>query len=336
MFFFLFGTAPREGMGDAASGLSWYSLAAAFASFVTCVATVGLTIVNSVPKSGSARSNNQEGLGVAVHKWAITGLGVLLVSVAACPCSAQDRVPAPGKSYRDCPECPEMISIPPGDFVMGSPPSERDRVEDEGPQHLVHIHYAFSVSKFPITRAEWKLFVRETGRKDESDCLLPLLLGPPKGTHPVVCVSWEDAQAYVSWLSRKSNKNYRLLTEAEYEYAARAGTKTTYYWGSEIDHAYWQSDHSVIMPVGSFAPNRWGLYDMTTDLWSFTQDCYHASYNGAPVDGSAWKGGPNCTQFVMRGGTYGYYPNLIRSAARFSGDATGTSSDDGLRVAKTP
>jgi formylglycine-generating enzyme required for sulfatase activity len=223
---------------------------------------------------------------------------------------------------------------------MGSPDEEKGRGTEEGPTIEVHIQYAFSVSKHPITRAGWKSFVKETGHRDPSDCL-----EGQKDNHPVVCVSWQDARDYADWLTRKTGHLYRLLTEAEWEYSARAGTMTAYYWGDEMGagHASCigcgsQWGNQLTAPVGSFAPNPWGLYDMAGNVESWTQDCYHDSYSGAPTDGSAWE--TNCwvgrtgrVVRVVRGGSWATYPGGLRSAYRAGyGDFLNFV---GFRVART-
>jgi formylglycine-generating enzyme required for sulfatase activity len=216
-----------------------------------------------------------------------------------------------------------MVLIPPGRFMMGALSTDHYDPTydgyDEGPVHEVHIQYAFSVSKYPVTRAEWKRFVRATGHRDTSDCLKG-----QQDTHPVVCVSWQDAQDYAAWLPSKSGQKYRLLTEAEWEYAARAGTTTAYYWGRKIGsgHAACDGcgsayDNKSTAPVDTFPPNKFGLYDMAGNVFSWTQDCYHVSYNGAPSDGGAWGGGSDCSAgHVVRGGSWNTGELKERSAYR--------------------
>jgi formylglycine-generating enzyme required for sulfatase activity len=252
-----------------------------------------------------------------------------------------------------CTVCPEMVAIPPGSFQMGSPASEKERADDEGPVHEVHIHYAFSVSKYPITRREWKAFVKETGHKDPSECPR----NPQTDDDPVVCVSWQDAQDYAAWLSTKSGQHYRLLSEGEYEYVNRAGSATAYWWGAspeaQCEHANgadaaakkeypdWiyaaacNDGFAHASPVGHFPPNAFGLYDTTGNVYSWTQDCYHESYKGAPADGSAWGGGDKgCTGgWVVRGGSWVTDPARLRAASRnahSSGDG-----NVGFRVARS-
>jgi len=203
-----------------------------------------------------------------------------------------------------------MVAIPPGRFKMGSPSSEHGSVV-EGPVHAVEIRYDFSVSKYPITRGEWKQFVQQTGHKDGS-----CLKGKPDN-HPVVCVSWQDAQDYAVWLSGKSGQHYRLLTEAEYEYVNRAGSQAMYFWGdSDQELPQYANKSGAVTSVGSFKPNAFGLFDTTGNAWSWTADCWHDSYNGAPTDGSAWLRRGDCSRRVVRGGSSVNDSWRLRSAYR--------------------
>jgi len=157
----------------------------------------------------------------------------------------------------------------------------------------------------------------------------------------VINVSWDDAQRYVAWLSRMTGQPYRLLREAEWEYAARAGTTTAYYWGDEIgkgnancDGCGSQWDGKQTAPIGSFAPNAFGLYDMAGNVYQWVQDCYHDDYNGAPIDGSAWTS-EDCSRRVVRGGSWFRYPLVLRSAFRFSNATDYRDYDLGFRVGRT-
>ena len=207
----------------------------------------------------------------------------------------RERALKPGDSFRECAkDCPEMVVVPAGEFMMGSPPGEKGRYDNEGPQHPVTIKRPFAVSKYEVTFADWDACVSvggcpQEGRADDS--------GWGRGNRPVIDVSWDDAKAYVAWLSRMTGKPYRLLTEAEYEYAARAGTTTAYPWGDEIGEnnancngcgREWLRQTA---PVGSFAPNAFGLHDMLGNVWVWVEDCYHATYDGAPPDGDGRRRG---------------------------------------------
>ena len=202
----------------------------------------------------------------------------------------------PGQSFRECAQdCPEMVVVPSGEFMMGSPSNEQGHVDSESPQHRVSIGRPFAVSKFDVTFADWDACVSlggcpKEGRSDDA--------GWGRGKQPVIYVSWDDAKAYAVWLSTMTGKTYRLLTEAEWEYAARAGTTTAYYWGDDIGKGNAncvfcgsQWDNKQTAPVGSFAPNQFGLYDMLGNVWEWVEDCGHNNYNGAPEDGSAWIAG---------------------------------------------
>jgi formylglycine-generating enzyme required for sulfatase activity len=234
---------------------------------------------------------------------------------------------SPGSVFRDCPDCPEMVVIPTGQFMMG-----------EGhEQHKVMIRRPFAVGKFSVTFEEWDACGAAGGCSGNR---MPSDQGWGRGRRPVMNTSWNDAKEYVSWLSSKTGKTYRLLSEAEWEYAAGAGTTTRYSWGDDIgkgnancDRCGSQWDNKQTAPVGSFKPNAWGLYDMHGNVWQWTEDSYHNSYNGAPSDGSAWLGGTTSIR-GMRGGCWNYGPVYVRSASRWLAP-TYRDSGVGFRVAKT-
>jgi formylglycine-generating enzyme required for sulfatase activity len=241
-----------------------------------------------------------------------------------------------------CLACPVMVSIPAGKFMMGSPPSEKGRYENEEPQHEVHIS-AFEVSKYPVTRGQWRRYANETGLRTSEGChsadpkkdwLNPGF--PQDDTHPVVCVQWQEAQEYIAWLNRKSGQHFRLLTEAEYEYVNRAGTQTAYFWGdSDADlPQYANNNGKGTTPVGSFSfkANRWGLFDTTGNVWSWTQDCLHSNYFKAPTDGSAWDTDCDFSARIVRGGSWNDSSGYLRSASRTAGYA---APYVGLRLART-
>jgi formylglycine-generating enzyme required for sulfatase activity len=235
--------------------------------------------------------------------------------------------------------CPEMIVVPAGSFVMGSPPSEKEHSPREA-QHQVTIAKAFAVSKYQLTFDEWDTCVAYEGCNGQR--LSDSSWG--RGGRPVINVLWDDAQQYVAWLSRVTGKAYRLLTEAEYEYATRAGTKTVYPWGDDIRlngkamancsgcGSQWDSHQTA--PVGSFAANGFGLYDMVGNAMEWTEDCFHNDYTGAPTDGSAWIEGADCTYHVVRGGAWGTTPQYLRSAFR-SWNPLDRHNAQGFRVART-
>lgn len=223
---------------------------------------------------------------------------------------------------------------------MGSPPGERYRGAET--QHRVRIAYPFAVSTFEITFAEWDACVAGGGCEGYS---------PPdddwgRGRRPVTNVSWNDAKAYIAWLNTKTGKHYRLLSEAEWEYAARAGTTTAFFFGAaleptqanidgsgEADSPPSERNRQKTLPVGSFAPNAFGLYDMHGNVWEYTEDCWNDEYNGAPTDGSAWLTG-SCDGKVIKGGSWLEYSGEARSAHRVGGGADDPYNTDGIRLAR--
>ena len=248
---------------------------------------------------------------------------------------AAERALKPLASFRECArDCPEMIVIPAGSFMMGSPASQPGHNTSEGPQHIVTIANSFGVSKFDVTFADFDACFSVGGCSHPSDS------GGGRGNKPVINVDWDDAQKYVAWLSEMTGKNYRLLTEAEWEYAARAGSTTAYYWGDAIGKANalcldcGSSSDSQTAPVGSFRPNAFGLYDMAGNVWQWVQDCYHADYNGAPTDGSAWTSG-DCSHRVLRGGSWVDNPQFLRSASRDGVSIVDRNIFLGFRVGRT-
>jgi formylglycine-generating enzyme required for sulfatase activity len=251
-----------------------------------------------------------------------------------------ERLLKPGDVFRECAkDCPEMVVVPAGEFTMGSPVTDKGHFKNEddgnGRQHKVTIARPFAVSAFDVTFSDWDACVSIGGCPQTSDA------GWGRGTQPVIYVSWDDAQAYAAWLSRMTGKTYRLVTEAEWEYAARAGTQTAYFWGDEVgdDNANCagcrsQWDGRQTSPVGSFKPNAFGLYDMAGNVWQWVQDCYHDNYNGAPTNGSAWTAG-DCQFHVVRGGSWIVNPRLLRSAYRGGQISGGRSDILGFRVGRT-
>jgi formylglycine-generating enzyme required for sulfatase activity len=226
-------------------------------------------------------------------------------------------------ALKDCPECPDMVEIPAGNFMMGSPP-EKVVEENEKPQHLVNIK-SFSIGKYEVTQEEWFAVM---GNNPSSN----------KGrTLPVENISWDDAQLFVQKLSQKTGKKYRLPFEAEWEYAVRAGTTTQYFWGDNIKESnnYVGNSSKQTHPVGLNKPNQFGLYDMVGNVWEWTQDCWNQNYSGAPTDGSAWTSG-DCSLRVLRGGSWGYFPLNLHTSYRSRYYAVGRINLIGLRVAMTP
>jgi formylglycine-generating enzyme required for sulfatase activity len=234
-------------------------------------------------------------------------------------------------SFRECArDCPEMVVVPAGEFVVGS-----SKVANEGPQHKVVFAKPFAVSKFEVTFEEWDVCAAHDYCPFADDN------GWGRGRQPVMGVNWEEAQLFVAWLSRATGKPYRLLSEAEWEYAARAGTQTTYSWGDDIGIGNancvgcgGKGEVYRPAPVGSLDPNRFGLYDMHGNVWEWVQDCYQKDYQGAPSDGLAWTV-EDCRKRVVRGGSFSWPPFNIRSAFRDGYGAHGRSPDLGIRVGRT-
>ena len=240
-----------------------------------------------------------------------------------------------GRTFRDCPECPLMAVVPSGSFAMGSPREETGR-DDEGPRHAVRIDYRFAVGVYEVSFDEWDACANAGG----CNRYVPDDEGWGRRNRPVINVSWEDVQSYVRWLSARTGQEYRLLSESEWEYVARAGTDTRYSWGNEIGlnrancsgcGSRWDNEQTA--PVGSFSANAWGVYDMHGNVWEWVEDCYNDSYVGAPSDGSAWKSG-NCSERVLRGGSRDHQPWFLRSANRFKYTTEFRYDISGFRVAR--
>jgi formylglycine-generating enzyme required for sulfatase activity len=265
------------------------------------------------------------------------------------PHGAADEFAA-GARFRDFAVAPQMIVVPAGEFMMGSPEGDGD--DDEHPQHKVTIKNAFAVGVTPVTRGEFAAFVSATSYKIEAGAWVwkdrDWKNDPSKSwrdpgfrqedDHPVVCVSWHDAQAYVAWLRERSgNKAYRLLSEAEWEYCCRAGTTSPYSTGDTItaEQANFGRNSNSTTPVSRFPPNPWGLRDVHGNVWEWCEDNWHKDYKGKPpLDGSVWRGGDRSLR-VLRGGSWIDYPRNLRSAFRDGGHPDNRSNYVGFRVART-
>jgi formylglycine-generating enzyme required for sulfatase activity len=280
----------------------------------------------------------------------------------------------PKDSFRDCPTCPEMVVAPAGRFAMGSPESEPWRELEpwqkgtESPQHEVKIARPFAVGRFATTLGEFATFIKATGHsmdggceiwtgadwKDHSDNSWRSPGFPQDDRHPVVCVNWHDAKAFVAWLSKTTGKSYRLLSDAEREYVTRAGTVTPFWWGDghsiTLQDANYDGSANLYtgvvtkgeyrhqtVPVDSFKANPWGLYNVHGNVHEWTEDCWHKTYHFAPTDGSAWTTAcaDNATSRVMRGGFWGDALPFLRSAYRLGALANLRFSSQGFRVART-
>ena len=277
----------------------------------------------------------------------------------------------PGRVFRDCDSCPELVVIPAGEFQMGSSASEEGRSDNEGPLRRVVVG-SFALGRREVTRSEYAAFVTATGRGSGGGCAV--FTGSNEwspnaerswrepgfaqgGDHPVVCVNWEDARAYAAWLSGETGKSYRLPSESEWEYAARAGTTTARYWGagSDAQCGYANGADAALKsrfnsrtvagcddgavwtaPAGSYGANDFRLFDMLGNLWEWVEDCWHEDYSGAPSDGTAWTIGGDCGNRVLRGGAWETATAALRSAERMGNHSADVREDHvGFRVART-
>jgi formylglycine-generating enzyme required for sulfatase activity len=297
------------------------------------------------------------------------------VAAPAPPAPASPAQPAvglyldrPGQVFRDCAECPEMVVIPGGTFMMGSPNSETGRYGDEGPVHRVTVP-SFAAGKYEVTRGEFGAFARATNFRPSGGCYqwtgqkFDLDSGKSWSNpgfaqtdrDPVVCVNWDDTQRYIAWLREKSGKPYRLLSEAEWVYAARAGTTSAQVWGDRVQDACglanladaaarrtgpanWtylacNDGFANTAPVGSFKPNAFGLHDMIGNAWEWVADCLNERYDGAPTDGRVWQAG-DCTKHMLRGASWFFQPRVERFAARGWAEADSRDYFQGFRVAR--
>lgn len=266
----------------------------------------------------------------------------------ACGATAADRA-APARTFHDCRDCPEMVAVPAGTFTMGD--DSPSAPKDEQPAHEVAVR-SFAVARTEITHAQFAVFVAEAGYQAPGPCTADVDRdgrwesvadknwrdpGFPTGDdYPVTCMNWADAKSYAGWLSRKTGKPYRLLSEAEYEYALRGGTITQYWWGDDVeqmcgnangadasvmklfptwrDGAACEDGHPFLAPVASYRPNPFGLYDMAGNAWEWTEDCYAPDYRAPPQE-SPPPGQQQC-RHVTRGGSWGYGVHDLRSAQR--------------------
>jgi len=256
--------------------------------------------------------------------------------------ATQEQALKPGDSFKECvSDCPEMVVLPAGFFMMGSLATEPGHQSNEEKQHQVTIARPFAVSQTEVTFADWDACVTGGG----CGSYKPNDQGWGHGQQPVINVNLRDAQQYTAWLSEVTGKTYRLLSEAEYEYAARAGMQTIYPWGNDIKlngaemancngcDIQWGNIQTA--PVGSFPKNQFGLLDMVGNVWEWTEDCVHDNYNGAPADGSAWIDGGDCNDHMVRGGAWVLPPENVRSAYREGTATVDRGRDLGFRVART-
>jgi formylglycine-generating enzyme required for sulfatase activity len=277
--------------------------------------------------------------------------------------------PGAGKTewFKDHEHGPEMVVVPAGSFTMGSPLNEPERESwlkgCESPQHKVTIAQPFAVGRHAVTRGQFAAFVNNAGHEMEGGA--DVWKGDkwehdPNGSwrkpgfaqddsHPVVCVDWDDANAYAAWLAQVTGRSYRLLTGAEREFVTRAGTATPFWWGSSVTPAQANYDGNHVyagggskgqwrkatVPVGSFAANPWGLYNVHGNVWEWCEDVWHDTYDGAPTDGSAWLQGGEASRRVLRGGSWFNDPRYLRAANRYGSAAGGRDYNSGFRLART-
>ncbi len=273
----------------------------------------------------------------------------LAAMLLAAPASAADAAP---RSFRDCPTCPDMVVVPPGEVTVGSSPDTVDRGAGEGPRRRVRIARPFAIGRTEITRSQWQEFVVATGRATDDGCqFYDGQFGyvqehnwrtpgfPQRTDHPVVCVSVRDADAFAAWLGSRTGRRYRLPSSAEFEYANRAGSDAPWFWGTDSTaacayanvadndlkpHYPKQQVHNCrddflhTAPVGRFKPNAFGLHDTVGNVFEWTSDCWHAAFDGAPADGSPWleSGAGDCAFRTPRGGSWVSGPNWTRAAAQ--------------------
>lgn len=266
------------------------------------------------------------------------------------------RTLKPGDTFRDCDTCPELVVIPAGRFNMGSPATEPGHSPDEQPQHVVTFAKPFAVGKFEVTRGEYTAFATATNAVPTPGCFyfngteqvvdLERSWQAPgyeqSERDPVVCLDWDEMRAYLQWLSLRTGAEYRLLTEAEFEYVARAGTTTARPWGADIgrgnancDGCGTEFDAKRTSPAGTFKANAFGAHDMLGNAWERLEDCWHDTYTQAPADGRAWTVGGNCSQRVTRGGAWLSDAPDVRSALRNWDLATNRKYTLGFRVARS-
>jgi formylglycine-generating enzyme required for sulfatase activity len=266
-------------------------------------------------------------------------------ATASVPTNGRTRNGAlrkPGEVFRDIDEpwCPELVVIPAGSFVMGSPETEDGRSPAEGPQHEVRLAQPFALGRYLVNFEEYDHFCAESKRRE------PTGQGWGRGRRPVINVSWEDAQAYCAWLRRQTGQPYRLPSEAEWEYACRAGTTTPFWTGETIstEQANYDGNYTYragrkseyrarTTPVDTFKANPWGLHDMHGNVWEWCEDCWNDSYHRAPTDGSAWLKG-DCSRRVVRGGSWSAHPTGLRSAIRLRHEPVNQMGYLGFRISR--
>ncbi|PKA68004.1 formylglycine-generating enzyme required for sulfatase activity [Pseudomonas baetica] len=258
--------------------------------------------------------------------------------------------PAAGKVFKDCKDCPEMVVLPAGTFTMGTPEDEVGREPDEGPMHDVTFVKPFAMSRFQVTAGEWDSYIRESGAviangdtRPGRECVASKPRYPQTPRQPAVCMDFQDIKNYVAWLSKKTGQKYSMLSEAQREYGARAGSKGPFPFPFDEGKGYTIARHantygptdgySFSSPAGSYPANAFGLYDMHGNVYEWVEDCYHPDYKGAPTDGSAWLE-PNCDTLRIRGNDWGEAPVFSRSGNRNDIDPKTRGDWIGFRVVR--
>ncbi|MBK5304632.1 MULTISPECIES: dihydropyoverdine dehydrogenase [Gammaproteobacteria] len=263
----------------------------------------------------------------------LPALAFAAVVASLMPGAVQAAAPAPpGKIFKDCKDCPEMVVLPTGTFTMGTPDNEVGREPDEGPLHPVTFAKPLAISRFQVLAGEWDAYLRDSGyvmpdgdTRPGRECKAGVPRYERTARHPAVCMDFPEVNAYVAWLSKKTGKHYRLVSESLREYAARAGNSGPFPFpfdeGKEYSiakHAntYGAADgYNFTSPAGSFPANAFGVYDMHGNVYEWTADCYNENYTGAPSDGSAWLTG-DCKARRIRGNDWGEAPVFSRSGNR--------------------
>ena len=281
----------------------------------------------SSPTATLPEQNNEPGADRSSTQGPIPGSSKSSIQAPSSTKVLRDRLKSGG-------EGPAMVVIEAGSFQMGD---VQGRDKAALPVRTVRIQKPFAVGRYEVTFEEYDKFAQATKRELPSDG------GGGRGRQPVINFSWQDAEEYAKWLSTQAGKRYRLPTEAEWEYAARGGTETVYWWGNEMKSGIAncadcgsQWDNKVTAPVGSFPPNPFGLFDTAGNVWEWVEDCDHDNYNAAPTDGSAWmkEGGGNCYLRVFRGGAWNYAARGVRSSFRGRGDPGNRSASIGFRLVR--